>query len=94
MNVPMCGTQHQGMQGLCYTFYIITRPVAHLMALFEVKLLMACTSRGDPGGDTPFNSHSNKAVKLSAPLLVGDPGASSLMPSQEMIFCAVSDMNG
>lgn len=54
---------------------------------------MACIDLGDAGGDSPFNSHSNKAVKLSAPLLVGDPGASSLILSEEVIIYAVSGMN-
>ena len=75
----MLGRQHHGMQGLLLHYFIITRSAAHLLALFEGMPLVSCTDLGDPGGDGPFNSNSNKAVKLSPPLLVGDPGPSSPM---------------
>ncbi len=64
-------------------------PFAHLWLPSAASHSFACTDFGDPGGDAPFNSHSSKAVKLSAPLLVGDPGASSSMLSREMGNSAV-----
>ena len=63
-------------RSLLHCRYFI-HPVTHLLASFEDAPLVVCTDLGDPGGDAPFNSNSNKAVKLSPPLLVGDPGASS-----------------